>query len=156
MGMDVYGTNPTKEVGQYYRQSVWGWHPLWNYVENEFPALAVKVEHGHTNDGDGLDSEDSKALAAAMQEALANGTAEQYVKELEAEIAALPDVDCSVCKGTGQRPDGLAGIEWKKPGCNGCSGTGKTINFGRNYGIEVQDIKEFAEFLEHCGGFEIY
>jgi hypothetical protein len=39
--------------------------------------------------------------------------------------------------------------------CNGCSGEGKTDAWETNYQLDLDDIKEFAEFLENCGGFEI-
>ena len=32
MGMDVYGREPEKELGKYFRSNVWWWRPLWNYT----------------------------------------------------------------------------------------------------------------------------
>ena len=54
MGMDVIGKKPKAEVGQYFRNNVWWWHPLWEYVCEVPPALANRVRYGHSNDGDGL------------------------------------------------------------------------------------------------------
>ena len=31
MGMDVYGIAPTSERGEYFRNNVWWWRPLWDY-----------------------------------------------------------------------------------------------------------------------------
>jgi hypothetical protein len=39
--------------------------------------------------------------------------------------------------------------------CNACQGVGKEENWNTNYFLEEDDIKEFAEFLADCGGFEI-
>jgi len=55
MGMDVMGMNATSEKGEYFRNNVWWWRPLWDYCLNEHGDIAGQVEHGHSNDGDGLD-----------------------------------------------------------------------------------------------------
>jgi len=52
MGMDVYGIAPIAEVGKYFRNNIWWWHPLWNYVQEVAPHLTEGV-NGHFNDGDG-------------------------------------------------------------------------------------------------------
>ena len=156
MGMDVFGKSPTAEVGSYFRRNVWGWHPLWEYVELEHPDVAIEVEHGHDNSGDGLDEVASVELARRLRADVASGWAQEYVDARDARIAAEPDEVCHVCSGTGQRPDGLHGLEWRKPGCNGCEGTGTKRPMSTWYGLEVRDLVEFAEFLESCGGFEIH
>jgi len=39
--------------------------------------------------------------------------------------------------------------------CNACDGEGKTDSWETNYYLDLDDIKEFAEFLETSGGFRI-
>ncbi|QOR55575.1 MAG: hypothetical protein UMS36scaffold28_65 [Phage 59_13] len=29
MGMDVYGVKPKSKQGEYFRNNVWSWRPLW-------------------------------------------------------------------------------------------------------------------------------
>jgi hypothetical protein len=171
MGMDVYGKNPKSENGTYFRRNVWGWHPLWEYVENVHPEIAELVEHAHTNDGDGLGSRDSKKLAKLLVEDYNSGKVAEYVDERNKYLAELPFEECSLCAGTGIRTDAV-GLEHKQDTkvlepdiaiivgrttgwCNGCNGIGKKENFATSYYLEVDDIKEFAEFLVDCGGFEI-
>ena len=171
MGMDVYGKNPTNEVGQYFRRNVWGWHPLWEYVENVHPDIAQLVEHAHTNDGDGLGARKSKLLAKYLKEDYESGKVEVYVRARNQQISEMEMPDCRICEGTGIRSDHL-GVENGQPEkeldadiaiitgrtkgwCNGCNGIGKTEPWEANYYLEPEDIKEFAEFLENCGGFEI-
>ena len=156
MGMDVYGKAPAAEVGSYFRRNVWGWHPLWGYVEDRHPDVAAEVEHGHDNSGDGLDEVGATELARRLREDVASGAAAEYVEIREMMLSTLPDEVCGVCDGTGQRPDGLYGVEWKKAGCNGCEGKGSKRPFDTWYYLELDDIREFAEFLESCGGFEIH
>ncbi len=171
MGMDVYGKNPTSEVGEYFRRNVWGWHPLWEYVEDTHPEIASLVIHGHTNSGDGLDGEKSTLLSKLLMEDYNSGKAEAYVVERNAKLAELPFEECKLCDSTGIRTDeigkhngqdtkelapDIAIIVGRTHGwCNGCDGVGMVENWATNYYLEADDIKEFAEFLAECGGFEI-
>lgn len=171
MGMDVYGKNPTSEIGSYYRQSVWGWHPLWHYVETFHPFYADQVEHGHSNDGDGLDSENSSQLALALKQDLLTGLAKKRLDAWEKEKAEMPDEPCQWCNATGIRTDKVGvehGMDKKELSaeqsalygrrigtCNGCDGKGSKRPFETAYGIDLDDLREFADFLADCGGFEI-
>lgn len=156
MGMDVYGKAATSKTGEYFRRNVWGWHPLWEYVQDQHSDIAALVENGHTNDGDGLDDASSRELAQRLRHDLETGAAWEYVARRDAKLNSLPRQKCGICEGTGQRPDGLYGIEWKKPGCNGCDGVGTSPDFATYYSLDTEDIREFAEFLNDCGGFEIW
>jgi hypothetical protein len=154
MGMDVYGTNPKNQVGEYFRRNVWGWHPLWEYCQDTHPDIANKVEHGHSNDGDGLESADSIKLAKALKKDIRSGSAQKYIEGRDAILDALPDEDCEYCDEKGNR-------EWTEnevtviKKCNACSGSKKVRPFATWYQLELEDIKEFANFLENCGGFSI-
>ena len=169
--MDVYGKKPISEVGEYYRQSVWGWHPLWHYVELYHEKYANKVQHGHSNDGDGLGAEDSSQLSLSLKQDLITGMAKQRLDEWQKELDELPLETCKLCEGTGIRTDEkgkefgfhkkeLSAEQSEKLGrrigwCNGCDGSGEVEPFIKNYSTSLDDIREFAEFLADCGGFEI-
>lgn len=171
MGMDVYGKKPKSEVGEYFRRNVWGWRPLWTYVEHNHPEIAELVEHGYSNSGDGLGARDSKKLAKLLMEDYSSGRASEYVIGRDKIISELPFEDCTICETTGIRTDQIgkeAGQHKKelepdiaiivgrtKGWCNGCNGIGKKENFATSYYLEEVDIKEFSEFLAECGGFEI-
>jgi hypothetical protein len=73
MGMDVYGLNPKNAFGKIFRRNIWIWHPLWGYVEAEYPEIANKVKYGHSNDGDGLNENDSIVLSSFIASDLSNG-----------------------------------------------------------------------------------
>lgn len=150
MGMDVYGKEPTNETGKYFRRNVWGWHPLWELCCFIAPGVAGAVEHGHTNDGDGLGTEQSRVLAALLRVALENGEINRYVKARDERLSQLPDKTCMLCKGTGKRMDMKV-----ENGCNGCNGKGKERPHQTFYSVDRTDVKEFAAFLETCGGFRI-
>jgi hypothetical protein len=172
MGMDVYGKNPKSEVGTYFRRNVWGWHPLWEYVENQHPEIAELVKYAHSNDGDGLGARNSKKLAKILMEDFTSGKVAEYVAERNKQLAELPFEECRLCEGSGIRtdeigkqagqhkaelPQDIAIIVGRTTGtCNGCSGIGKRESWETNYYLEPDDVKEFADFLAECGGFEIW
>ena len=79
MGMDVYGKNATSEVGEYFRNNIWWWRPLADFLTEAYPELTHRCEFWHTNDGDGLDAEGSTALAQALTRDLDNGTVDAYM-----------------------------------------------------------------------------
>ena len=170
MGMDVYGKNPTSEVGTYFRNNVWWWRPLWDYCLEQH-HVARKVEHGHSNDGDGLDAEDAAYLGRLLLSDVETGRAAQYEERYNYTIAAMPLKPCEYCDGTGIRSDEV-GVNFGMPDeelpeadaillgrtygtCNGCSGHGKVTQFAANYPFSVDNVKEFATFLIDSGGFSI-
>ena len=170
MGMDVYGKNPKNTTGEYFRRNVWGWRPLWQYCENNYDDLVADVS-GHYNDGDGLDETGATELANRIFADLKSGKAQEYIDQRNAYLASLPREKCDLCSGTGVRDDevGVAnGMPSRKLSdemaillgrsigwCNGCNGEGLKESWDTNYGLELDDLKEFAEFLKDSGGFEI-
>lgn len=172
MGMDVYGKNPKSETGEYFRRNVWGWHPLWDYVENQHPEIAELVESAHTNDGDGLGARNSNKLAKLLMADFESGKVAEYVRERNRQLAELPFETCQSCEGTGIRtdqagvdngwptrtlPEDIAIIVGRTTGsCNACNGIGKREPFEAWYSLREDDVKEFAEFLAESGGFSIY
>jgi len=152
MGMDVYGKDPTSDVGHRFRASVWWWHPLWDYCCAVYePCNRIS---GHTNDGEGLNEWHSRKLSARLNKLVENGEAQAYIAIRDAELAALPNKVCNICKGTGRRLEAPNVGPGNVP-CNGCKETGSVDDFRKHYKLDLETIKEFAAFLWACGGFEI-
>ena len=105
MGMDVFGKAPRSDKGEYFRNSVWWWHPLWCYCEEVVPDIAGQVECGHSNDGDGLDAAAAAELARRLQAEIDSGATARYAAERQGALEALPDEECSICGGTGNRQE---------------------------------------------------
>lgn len=171
MGMDVYGVAPTEEVGTYFRRNVWGWRPLWNYVEDLHPEIAQLVPYAHSNDGDGLTRMRSIQLADLLDGDIESGRASEYIDTRNRVIAEIPMEPCEFCDSTGIRTDevgvnaGMPERELTKEfaeklgrthgTCNGCNGLGEREPFQRWYFLDLDDIKEFSAFVRASGGFEI-
>ena len=156
MGMDVKGLKPTTKVGKHFRNSVWWWHPLWNYILYVAPWVSGKVSLGHVNDGDGLKTQaDCDRLAKALEAEIEVGACGEYGESRQSVLDAMPDEPCNICGGTGYRlPPPTCG-PGEQP-CNGCDSTGKIRPFETHYPFDVDNAKKFVEFLKGCGGFAIW
>lgn len=173
MGMDVYGKNPNSEKGEYFRNNVWWWRPLWDYccgVAEEVIGESL-AESGHYNDGAGLDGIMALALAEILREELSSGRTAQYEQKHREYLASLPREDCDLCGATGIRTDAI-GEDMGQPTkelpteiqiltgrthgwCNGCNGIGTRESFGMSYPFSEENVREFADFLAESGGFSI-
>jgi hypothetical protein len=170
MGMDVFGKKPTDKVGKYFRRNVWGWRPLWDFCLDT-TETASGVRDGHSNSGYGLNKSDSLALAEELRNLIADGSAEEYISKRNTYLSTLERPDCKHCAGTGIRKDAvavaagqperelspeMAMLTGRTHGwCNGCGGEGKNDAWETNYFLDLEDVKQFADFLENCGGFKI-
>jgi hypothetical protein len=132
MGMDVYGKKPDSEVGEYFRRNIWGWHPLWDYCTS-VALVARTVKAGHYNDGDGLDKEDALVLASVLRAELESGRTKTTLSNREPSEQEQRHLD------------------WWRQISRDVPGS----KFVHVYKFGVDDVREFCEFLEHCGGFEI-
>lgn len=153
MGMDVVGNNPSSAKGEYFRNNCWWWRPLWAYCCEVGKAIISEelAEQGGYNDGAGLEQEECLQLADLLDVEVASGATAKWSEGYAAWLASLPQVECEICHGTGQRDDNIV-----KGTCNGCSGTGKTDDFRKHYPFSVENVTNFIVFLRECGGFSIY
>lgn len=153
MGMDVSGRS-----GNYFRATVWTWHPLWALCAVVGPDLAAKVVYAHSNDGDGLDGPDARTLADLLTDAMDTGVVAKLIAEDQAARDALADEECRWCAGSGTRTDdvgvrlGMVQRKW----CNACDGRGKLRPFATHYSVEEDTVVEFRDFLAASDGFEIW
>ena len=155
MGMDIHGKNPKNIGGEYFRNNVWWWRPLANYVCAIAPDITQHCSQWQSNDGDGLNETQCKQLAERIREDIGSGATLAYEQAYKAGLQHMPDESCDICAGTGYRketPDTGAG----DIPCNGCSETGKVSAWETHYPFELSNVEEFADFLTNCGGFEIW
>ena len=172
MGMDIIGKKPKNEKGKYFRNNVWWWRPLATFICDTYPDIAEKCEYWGSNDGDGLDAKTSRQLAKLIRQDLANGKVAEFEREYNTWRAELPREKCSFCEATGIRRDEVGqenGMPDKELAeevkiwvgrefgwCNACQGVGTTENWNAGYPFSIENVEEFTEFLENCGGFEIW
>jgi len=174
MGMDVIGKKPTSERGEYFRNNVWWWRPLWDYcceVGQEVITDEI-AESGSFNDGAGLDEPSARVLAQILSASIDSGHTEQWEKNQREWRASLPREACSFCNCTGISTDEV-GVKNGMPErelapevqiltgrthgwCNACQGIGTTESWLAQYPFSVENVQEFTAFLTDSGGFEIW
>ena len=167
MGMDVYGIQSTNKTGEYFRASVWSWRPIWSYVVANCSEFIdeTTAQDGHANAGAGLDKEKSQLLSKKINELIDSGHAQAYKETYDEQIAVAKawnyDVEALlgklhlrvVAKGFHNRvaprdyPETESHYWWKL--------TDMKDN-ADSYPFEIEHLKEFADFLEYSGGFEIW
>lgn len=173
MGFDIYGIKPKNATpkpevkdwsndeqakaywkwqdetkGAYFRNNVWWWRPLWEYVQEVAGIERIK-EFGGSNDGE-VTEEEALQIAKKLRAEIKKGKTKDYEWDYTWKLVRMPDIKCKLCNGTGKRND-----EHVKGECNACNGLGHERPFETNYPFSVENVKEFAEFCENSGGFEI-
>ena len=171
MGMDVYGTSPNKEVGEYFRASVWTWRPLWEYtiaVDKAYDKKLISkklAEGGHYNDGEGLKKDSlCKQLSLRLQQSIDDGFVNEYSDHLtELQLIAREnnkkiDAKCEELKQRVIKETNNPNIiprdypeEFEKEWDN----LSAEYNHDDHYPFELDYLKEWIDFLYHCGGFSI-
>ncbi len=163
MGMDIYGQNPTSEVGEYFRNNVWWWRPLWEYCDSVAPEVCNRVVYAQSNDGDGLDSEGALELANILTIHINSGLTKKYETEYREYLDSIPKERCELCNGDPRGAlvmphwvDYVEGETTYRYPCNGCRGAGKVNSWQANYPFSEENVIEFRDFLLNSGGFEIH
>jgi hypothetical protein len=183
--MDVCGRAPRTKQGEYFRNNMWWWRPLADYICVIAPEITANCLHWHSNVGDGLNGHDSLRLAELLQKEIESGRTAAYARRRESKLEMAANEPCLLCEATGTRnppPDGGAGdladdiismcegTDTRKPApergagdpnkdgipCNRCDGHGYTRPWATNYHFSVENVREFVTFLRGCGGFEIW
>lgn len=164
MGYDIHGTEPTAPEGVHFRRSNLAWPPLAALCRELVPDIAQRCTHWTTNERDGLDGDAAAQLGARLQQLIADGTVADYISQLRAMLARLPDNICETCEGTGRIPravvktvDTLAGPLDKDGNfiCLACAGAGRLPQLCAPRTLDEDDVYEWVRFLQRCGGFFI-
>jgi len=152
MGFDLYGEHPTTESGGYFRNNVWWWRPLWVYVVAVCMDVLTERDaiEGHLNNGHWIHARQAQAIAQRLATLLAAGDVKRYEQDYRARLDKLPLEPCEHCQGTGTRND-----QHVKGQCNACNGRGKGETWATHYPFSVDNVREFADFCAHSGGFRI-
>ncbi len=169
MGMDVYGIREDS----YFRNNIWWWRPLWNYVNEICDLSEEEFGIGLTNSAQFISKKKANKIATTLFKELKSKRTHTYMLSRNKRLESLPLEDCSYCNGTGTRTDiidkgnGLDISNKEIPysnDCNGCNTErhkekglplGKTEVWETHYQFDVDNVKTFAKFCKESDGFEI-
>ena len=127
MGYDVYGVKSKSETGNYFRNNVWWWRPLWNYVCENCEDIMNEddMDAGCWNDGKRIVSGKCIEIADRLQTLIDEGHCLKYEAKYEAEREQIKKDN---------KDNELAG----------------------SYPFSTENVQSFVNFLRESGGIEIF
>lgn len=102
MGYFVQGKAPVSDVGIAYEANWAGWSPVVKFTRLVAPDIADECDWSF-NDGQGLDADDSQAIAEVFTRLIDSGELQALCDMHREECEKMPDVKCQFCGGTGIR-----------------------------------------------------
>ena len=145
--MDGYeNVNP----GNYFRNNVWWWRPLWHYVCQTCDDILTEedMEGGCSNSGHEINADKALTIGVRLHAAVLDGSVQEWKDGYDKETAALPKEPCFRCNGNNHGHN-------KKKDCKSCDKTGERENWQSSYPFHVENVKHFATFCIESGGFEV-
>jgi hypothetical protein len=137
MGMDVIGRNPVDESGQYFRACVWEWRPLHELIRElcgDFVDEALIAEMQWNSGAGPCDPTACAKMAERFRD---------WLSKFEGESYFIKNDDL------GDTPEGLAkALLSQIPGA-------KLIGPSA-YSVDRETVAEWIQFLDRCGGFEVW
>ena len=140
--------------GYYFRNNVWYWRPLWQYICNMCEDIVTleDAQAGNHNDYHLITKTKAVRIAKRLKKSIENGDLETWEQEREKHLESLDNVPCEICDATGYRhmdDSNTATI------CNACKGKKEKPHFDTSYPWDRENLKSFIEFCIDSGGFRI-
>ncbi len=135
MAMDVYGRKPSSPAGEYFRANVWSWRPIHVLmIELCSDLLNPKtLSKMALNDGAGPKAQKTCTEMAKRFEQWMEHHTEGYT--VESDLRITLEGRFVSAEELAANPD----LETTTP-----------------YGVSDEHLKEWIEFLRHCGGFQVW
>ena len=162
---DLKGQYEEDNPGDYFRNNVWFWRPLWNFVCDTCGDFLTDrdMSGGDSNDGHRISKSKAEKIAVKLREALDSGVCDKIEKEykkkaeearkhnvkIEAELEQIT-ADCK-----NEHGDSLVPRDYPEPYRTQWNEAYSKKSWTDSYPFSVENIKSFAEFCEQSGGFEI-
>ncbi len=151
--------------GDYFRNNVWFWRPLWNFVCGACEDILTieDMNAGGTNSGDRISEKKAVKIGKRLSELLADGTVDEIhrkheLQRLEAEahnkeVKAEMDKVSEACKK--EHGEDLVPANYPEPYKSEWNELHAKEKFSAHYPFDRGNIENFAKFCLDSGGFEI-
>jgi len=136
MGMDITGRNPSVSAGKYFRANVWSWRPIHALICALCSDLLDEETLEKIGYNDGAGAADQKTCTEM---------ANRFEQWMEHNVQGL-SLDIPGAKVT---EDGRFVTEEEVE-------TNPELDTRTPYQVEDEHLKEWIEFLRHCGGFGVW
>ena len=165
MGFDISGLNPKNEKGEYFRNNVWYWRPLAEYVLKETKVIDEEEQkHWHYNDCHEVTKEQAEQISKQLDHLVKSGHCREFAlawerrrkkiekhnDQVEKELA---EFEREVCFKLDKK--NLAPMEFPKKDKEIWDKIYHKTNHDGSYPFTEENVKEFSEFCKNSGGFTI-
>jgi len=152
-------------VGDYFRNNVWWWRPLANYVIKYTGCVEEEdAQMWGENSGHEVDDETAKQIHNQLQVLIESGHTKKFEADYEKERLKAEKHNDKVekelkkfCKSVEKRlgKTNLAPAEFPKADHDEWERIYHKRKWNASYPFSVENVKEFAEFCRFSGGFKI-
>jgi len=155
----------TENVGYYFRNNVWWWRPLAQYVlvlmSNDFTEDEQK--YWHHNDGFKVNDQKAKKIADRLEQELNTGRVSERAHYHEIEMKKAKEknelleekrkeLEKIVEQKTGEK---LAPVKYPEPFKSQWDDIQKQYDWSESYPFSEDNVMDFMRFCRHSGGFKI-
>ena len=161
---NAYEKWENENPGVYFRNNVWYWRPLWAFICNYCSDILTEkdMQKGSWNDGHKISKTKSKKIAARLRRLLREKDVHLQCANLEDKRQQAVDhnkkvqvkID-SLNEDVKQLCGDIVPKDYPEPFKSRWDKLQDEKKWEANYPFEVQNVKEFAEFCEQSGGFNI-
>jgi hypothetical protein len=155
----------TSQSGTYFRNNVWWWRPLADYVLR-FTKVIPENEHEHWgyNDCYEVSQENAEMIGQQLDHLIKSGHCKAYADKFEKQRLKIEKQNDKIekqldkfCKSVEKKlgKTNLAPNEFPDQYKRKWDQLYDKKNFNGNYPFSVDNVKEFSEFCKNSGGFTI-
>jgi len=164
MGFDLYGNSKNKK-GEYFRNNVWWWRRLADYVCEYTGVVDEKdKKQWQFNDGHEVSKEEAEQIANQLEHLIKIGHAQKYADQVTREMKVAKATNAKVQKlfeklekkveeATGRTR--LAPSQYPKKYKDEWDKTYRLKDSRGDYPFTINNVKEFIEFCRNSNGFRI-
>ena len=166
MGFDLYG-NGKNPKGEYFRNNVWWWRRLAEYVCKNTKVVDEKdFEKWQYNDGHKVSKEEAEQIANQLEHLISTGHVQKYQEQVAKEIKEAEQTNekveklfeqlkAKVAEATGKDADKIAPAEYPEELKKEWDKIWELRDSTANYPFNINNVKEFIQFCRNSEGFRI-
>ena len=155
-----------KVIGHYFRNNVWWWRPLWNFVTTACDDFLTEndIDRGSFNDGHKISKTKSIRIAARIRKLDKTGVLDGYASMIDGYIkkAEKNNKKLAVKKETLKKKvqkitgtEHIIPMDYPEPYRATFEKLMDQEDRGGHYPFKADNVRDFAEFCHQSGGFEI-
>ena len=155
----------TTQSGTYFRNNVWWWRPLADYVLRFTKVIPEdQQEAWGYNDCTEISQQDAEMISQQLDHLIKSGHCKAYADKFEKQRIKIEKQNDKIekeldkfCKSVEKKlgKTNLAPNDFPKEDKKKWDSIYEKKNFNGNYPFSVDNVKEFSEFCKNSGGFTI-